>query len=157
MNGEATVQLPAQMSTVAPHVDWLYYFLYWMSVAFFVAIVGTALYFVYKYRRRPGVKAAPTGHNNVLEVTWTFAPLILVVFLFHAGFKGYVQMRVAPANSMEIQVRAYQWAWEFRYPNGSVSLNELHVPVNQPVRMVMTSDDVIHSFYVPAFRIKQDV
>jgi cytochrome c oxidase subunit 2 len=157
MNGEATVQLPEQMSTHAPQVDWLYYFLYWMSVAFFVAITGAALYFVYKYRRRPGVKAAPPSHNTALEIAWTFAPLILLVYLFHQGFRGYMHLRVAPANAMEIRVRAYQWGWEFTYPNGAVEPGELHVPVHRPVRLVMSSSDVIHSFFVPSFRMKQDV
>lgn len=157
MNGEPTVQLPAQYSTVAPQVDWLYYFLYWMSVVLFVGIVGTMCYFVWKYRRRPGVKAEPTGHNSALEIGWTFAPLVVLALLFHWGFQGYTALTVAPANAMEIRVRAYKWGWEFRYPNGATEPRTLHVPVNTPIRLVMSSDDVLHAFYVPTMRVKRDV
>jgi cytochrome c oxidase subunit 2 len=156
MNQEPTFQLPGQWSTVAAQVDWVYYFLYWVSVVLFVGIVGTMLYFVWKYRRRPGVKAEPTGHNTVLELSWTFAPLILLALLFHWGFKGFIFMQVAPANAIDIRVRARKWSWDFEYPNGAHSVNELHVPINRPVRLVLSSEDVIHSFFVPAFRIKRD-
>jgi cytochrome c oxidase subunit 2 len=156
MNQQGTFQLPPQMSTVAESVDWVYYFLYWVSVVLFVGIIGTMLYFVWKYRRRPGVKAEPTGHNTALEIGWTFAPLILLALLFHWGFKSYMDLTVAPANAMDIRVRARKWSWDFEYPNGGHSVNELHVPVNRPVRLVMSSEDVIHSFFVPAFRIKRD-
>lgn len=156
MNTEPTFQLPGQWSTVAPSVDWVYYFIFWVSVVLFVGIVGTMLYFVWKYRRRPGVKAEPTGHNTVLEITWTFTPLILLALLFHWGYRGYMNLFVAPANALEIRVRARKWSWDFEYPNGGHSVNELHVPVNRPVRLVLSSEDVIHSFFVPAFRIKRD-
>lgn len=156
MNAEPTVQLPGQYSTVAPQVDWVFYFLYWTSVVLFVGIIGTACYFVWRYRRVPGVKAEPTGHNTALEVGWTIAPVVLLVLLFHWGFKGYIAMQVPPANAMEIRVGARQWGWDFTYPGGQTSSGDLYVPVNQPVRLVLSSQDVIHSFYVPAFRIKRD-
>src|SRR6266545_3699370 len=118
MHTEPTVQLPVQMSTSAHHVDWLYYFLYWLSVVFFVGITGAVVYFVWKYRRRPGVKAEPTGHNTTLEIAWTVAPIILLVMLFLWGFRGYMDLTVPPANALEIRVRAQKWAWDFEYPNG---------------------------------------
>ena len=151
-----TVQLPGQWSTVAPDVDWMYMFIFWMSVAFFVAITGAAIYFVIKYRRRPGVSAIPTGHNTPLEVTWTIAPVILLAFLFHYGFVGWMKLRVPPPDAIEIRVHAKKWLWEFEYPNGLRTLTNLHVPVHRPVRLILSSDDVLHSFYVPQFRIKQD-
>lgn len=152
-----TVQLPPQWSTIAPEIDWLYYFLFWISVAFFVAIVGAMIFFVLKYRRRPGVEAKPTGHSNLLEVVWTVLPVFLLVYLFHQGFGGYVQGRIAPDDAIEIRVTAKQWSWEFEHPNGFVENNELHIPANKPIKMLMSSQDVIHSFFVPAFRVKRDV
>ncbi|MBL8600302.1 MAG: cytochrome c oxidase subunit II [Myxococcales bacterium] len=156
MNTEPTIQLPGQWSTFAPDVDWVYYFIYWLSVVLFVAITGAAIYFVMKYRRQPGVKAEPSGHNTILEVTWTVTPLILLVVLFHWGFKGYVQLTNPPSDAMDIRVRAQKWSWDFEYPNGGHTVNQLHVPVNRPVRLVMSSSDVIHSMFIPAFRVKRD-
>lgn len=83
--------------------------------------------------------------------------MILVIIIFAWGFKGYLRMRVVPANSMEIKVTGQKWFWSFQYPEGANTVNELVVPVGQPVKLLMSSQDVIHSFYVPAFRIKQDV
>ncbi len=157
MNREPTFQLPGQWSTVAPQIDRSYYFIYWLSVVLFVAITGTLLYFVVKYRRRPGVKAAPTGHNQVLEIAWTVAPLFLLIYLFHDGFRGYIDMWVAPANAIDIRLRASRWQWEFEYPNGNTAVNELRIPRGRPVRLIMTSSDVLHSFFVPVFRTKHDV
>ncbi len=156
MNHEPTVQMPGQWSTFAPHVDYVYYFIYWMSVVLFVGIIGAALYFVWKYQRKPGVQAEPTGHNLPLEVGWTVAPMFFLALLFHWGFEGFVNLTVAPANAMEVRVRARKWSWDFEYPNGAHETNELHVPVNRPVRLVLSSEDVIHSFFVPAFRVKKD-
>ncbi len=156
MNEPATFQLPEQMSTVAGDIDWLYYFIYWLSVVLFVAIIGAMLYWAIKYRERKGHKAEPTGHNMPLEIAWTIAPLFILAFLFHKGFVGYMDMAVAPAGSMEIRVNAKQWGWEFVYPNGG-SDSELHVPVHKPVKLVMGSADVLHSFFVPALRVKRDV
>jgi cytochrome c oxidase subunit 2 len=156
MNEPATFQLPEQMSTIAPSVDWLYYFIYWLSVVMFVAIVVAMVYWAWKYRERPGHKATPTGHNMTLEIAWTVAPVFLLVFMFHKGFEGYINMSVAPADSMVVRVNAKQWAWEFVYPNGGSS-DELHVPVHKPVKLVMGSADVIHDFFSPALRVKRDV
>jgi cytochrome c oxidase subunit 2 len=152
----ATFQLPEQMSTSAEHVDSLYYFIYWLSVVMFVGIIAAMCWFAYKYRRRKGEEAEPTGHNMVLEVAWTVAPIVVLVLLFHWGFKGYMDLSVAPANAMEVRVNAKQWGWEFVYPNGA-SDNELHVPVHQPVKLIMSSTDVLHAFYAPALRAKRDV
>jgi len=153
-----SAQLPPQLSTFAPDVDWMYLFLFWLSVASFVAIVGVMVYFVFRYRRRPGVDAVPTGHGNTaLEIAWTFLPLILLVFLFHEGFRVYVQESVAPQNTVDIHVRGMQWNWEFTHSNGVQEFNQAKIPVHTPVRMIMSSSDVLHSFYVPDFRIKRDV
>ncbi len=151
-------QLPPQMSTFAPDVDWMYLFLFWLSVASFVAIVAVMIYFVVKYRRRPGVDSVPTGHGNTaLELAWTFLPLIVLAFLFHEGFRVYVQESVPPENTVDIHVRGMQWSWEFTHSNGVQEFNEAKIPVHTPVRLIMSSSDVLHSFFVPDFRIKRDV
>ena len=144
------------MSTVAGDVDWLYYFIYWLSVVLFVAIVGAMLYWAIKYRERQGHKAEPTGHNMPLEIAWTVAPIFILVFLFHKGFQGYMDMTVAPANSMEIHVNAKQWSWEFVYPNGGSSHRAARAGA-QAGQARHGVGDVIHSFFVPALRVKRDV
>lgn len=155
---EGTLQLPPQMSTIAPEVDAMYYDIYWISVAFTVAIYAAMLWFMYKYRRRPGRKAKPTGHSDALEIFWTFTPLILLGWLFHAGFQGYIAGVYAPEDSIEIRVKAQQWLWEFEHPGGVIDVpNELKVPVNQPVELIMSSADVLHAFFVPVFRVKRDI
>lgn len=153
----ASFDLPPEMSTLAPRVDWLYNFIWWFSAISFVVITALVIIFVIKYRRRPGHKAEPTGHNTILELTWTFLPLILLVFLFHKGFEQYMAGIVAPPNAIEIHVRGQQWSWEFQYDNGAKETGNLWVPVHTPVKLVMSSADVLHAFFVPAFRIKRDV
>ena len=151
-------QLPHPASTLAPSVDWLFQFIFWISVVMFALIVGTMLFFVFKYRAKPGEKPrAPGGKHLALELFWTFAPLILLFALFHWGFKSYVFAAVAPANSLEFRVRAKKWNWEFEYPSGTREGGLLVVPVHQPVKLIMSSEDVLHAFYVPSFRVKRDV
>jgi len=151
-------QLPKAASTLAPSVDWLFQFIFWISVVMFVLIVGTMLFFVAKYRAKPGQKpTAPGGSHLTLELFWTFAPLLLLVMLFHWGFKSYVFAAVAPAGALEFRVRAKKWNWEFEYPSGTREGSLLVVPVHQPIKLIMSSDDVLHSFYVPEFRVKRDI
>lgn len=150
--------LPPQASTVAPAVDSLFQFIFWVSAFFFLLIVGLMLAFVIRFRKRPGYQKAsdaPT-HNTFLELTWSGIPLVLVMVMGVWGFKVFLDINTPPANAYEIQVTGQKWKWLFTYPNGYVD-EALHVPVDQPVRLVMTSEDVIHSFFVPAFRIKKDV
>lgn len=150
--------LPPSGSTVAPGVDKIFYTIFWISVFFFALIVVLGSYFVFRYRRRKGGAIHGEGptHNTPLEITWTVVPLIIVIGIFYFGFKGFLDMSVAPLNSYQVQVTAQKWKWLFTYPNGYVDEN-LHVPVDTPITLVMQSQDVIHSFYVPDFRIKRDV
>ncbi len=149
--------MPPQVSTVARGVDWLFNFILAISVFFFILIVVVMVIFVIKYRRREGQQAESSpSHNTALEITWTVIPVIIVIVIFFFGFKGFLDMATPPANAYEILVDAQKWKWSFNYPNGYVDEN-LHVPVDRPVRLVMSSADVIHSLYVPAFRIKMDV
>ncbi|MEO0649051.1 MAG: cytochrome c oxidase subunit II [Planctomycetota bacterium] len=152
-----TFFFPEQASTVAGDIDSLFYLIYWVSVVSFVLVIGATAFFAWHYREREGKRAIKTStHDNTLEMTWTIIPTILVAVMFWIGFKGFLDLKRAPENSYEIQVTGYQWDWTFTYPNGFKS-RELHVPANQPVRLVMSSIDVIHSLFIPAFRVKQDV
>lgn len=149
--------MPPQVSTVAQNVDWLFNFILAISVFFFALIVVVMVVFVLKYRRREGEGAQPSAsHNLPLELTWTGIPVAIVIVIFFFGFKGYLDMATPPANAYEIMVEGQKWNWSFTYPNGYVDAN-LHVPVDRPIQLVMSSADVIHSLYVPVFRIKQDV
>ena len=149
--------LPVQASDGAAGVDRLFFFIFGVSLFFFALIVILMVAFVIRYRRREGIEPEPSPHHSTaLELTWTGIPLLLVIVIFVWGFKVYLDMRTPPANSYEVQVTGQKWKWLFTYPTGHVDEN-LHVPIDQPVRLVMTSEDVIHSFFVPAFRIKQDV
>ena len=158
MTSDPTFWMPSAAATQAEVVDLLYYFLYYVSLASFVVIMAVLLYFVVTYRAKSkGERAvSPGGHNTLLEIGWTIPPAIVSVFVFVVGAKGFIDMKSPPADSMEIQVTAYKWAWQFTYPGGHKDPN-LHVPPNRPVRLVMSSDDVLHSFFIPSFRIKQDI
>ena len=130
-----------------------------MSAFFFFAITGAVVYLVIRYRHRPGHKAEPSAaHSDALEITWTIIPTIICVLLFVYGWRSYMDMTAIPETRPEnqIAVTARKWSWNFRYYNG-VEDNVLHVPVNQPVKLIMTSQDVLHSFFVPVFRQKMDV
>ncbi|MGB0679988.1 MAG: cytochrome c oxidase subunit II [Polyangiales bacterium] len=154
---DGTIQLPAQGSTFAAEIDWLYYFIYWASVIAFVAIMGAMLYFMWRYRRRPGVAAKPPAHAVKLELFWTFSPLIFLFLLFHWGFQTYVATAIAPDDARVIRVTGKQWNWSFVHENGMAEAGELTVPQHTPVKLVMSSADVLHSFFVPEFRVKKDV
>lgn len=147
---------PVQGSTTAQDVDWLFNFILAISVFFFVFIIGLMLWFAFRYRRRPGHEVGDAPHHNTaLEVTWTTIPLLLAIAIFYYGFVGYLDMTVRPAHSYEIKVSGQKWKWLFTYPNGHVDDN-LHVPSELPTTLLMTSEDVIHSVYIPDFRVKTD-
>lgn len=157
-NRQGTIQLPPALSTIAAEIDWVYYVLFWGSVVTFVLITATMFAFIWRYRYRGQPRRLEElGNHTKLELFWTFSPLIFLALLFHWGFQSYVRAAVPPPNTIDIRVRGMQWNWEFEYPNGMVQLNELVVPVHKPVRLVMSSSDVIHSFFIPSFRLKKDV
>jgi cytochrome c oxidase subunit 2 len=149
---------PESASTFAGDVDWVFNFIFYVSLLFFAIIVGCMFAFLVKYRRRrPGESAqAQITHNTPLEILWSVVPGVLLIFMFWWGFRGFMEMRTIPDNAYEINVNAYQWAWEFQYPGG-ITHDELHVPQDRPVRLIMGSQDVIHSLFIPAFRAKRDV
>lgn len=150
--------LPRKASTVAQELDWAFYYVYGWSVLMFIGVVAAMLYFAYRYRRRTDKDVtSEIDHSTKLEVIWTAIPVAIVVSIFFVGLKGYIDAMVAPASAYEIQVTAQKWSWVFTYPNGKISMNELAVPKDRPVRLIMSSKDVIHSLWIPEFRIKQDV
>lgn len=158
MEHNKTFWLPEQASTFAGMVDWAFNLYLWISLFFFALIVALIILFMIRYRRRRQDRLA-TGqmtHNTLLETSWTVIPLLIVMGLFFLGMRGWWHMQVAPSDSMLVDVVGMKWKWTFNYPQG-FSNDTLVVPVNKPVRLRVTSTDVIHSFYVPAFRTKADV
>lgn len=143
------------------HVDWMFYAILGLSIFCFVAITFAVVYLAWRYRHRPGHRAEPSkAHDNVLEVTWTIIPSIICVFIFIGGWKGYLNMTTAPHEALEINVSGIKWNWSFTYEKDTETVSnvaELHVPVDRPVKLIMRSEDVLHSFYIPAMRTKQDV
>ena len=149
--------LPPPDSVASGAVDHAFHFVMYVSYFFFALIFGLIVLFVVKYRRRPGAEAVKTAKSSLaLEATWSLIPLALTIVMFYLGFVGYMELRSPPARAYEISVLARKWSWQFTYPDGTID-NNLHVPVGEPVRLVMTSDDVIHSLSIPAFRVKMDV
>jgi cytochrome c oxidase subunit 2 len=149
--------LPPPDSTMAGEVHSLFYFILWVCTFFFLLIVSLMIYFVIRYRRREGHGPGDApSHNTLLEITWTVIPLIVVTIIFYWGFVGYIKMRLPPRESYEINVVARQWSWQFKYAEGYDDII-LHVPAGEPVRLIMRSEDVIHSLSIPDFSVKMDV
>ncbi len=154
---DAPYNFPHAASAWAEQIDFLYLAILWISVFFFVGIVGVMCWFCVKYRRQPGVGSQPsTSHNTVLELAWSIFPSIILVWIFWIGARDYFATQIAPDSAEEIQVVARQFGWVFTYPDGDSS-TELHLVQDRPVRLIMRSDDVLHSFYVAAFRQKKDI
>ena len=148
---------PEQASTFAERVDALYYYLLSVSGFFVLLIFALIFYFAIKYRRRSeGEQTPPILGSIPLEVVWIVIPFILVMIMFVWGASLYFTAFSPPANAMEIFVIGKQWMWKVQHPEGRREIDELHVPVGYPVKLTITSQDVIHSFYIPAFRIKMD-
>ena len=158
MNRLSEFMLPPQRSTLAEGTDALFNFINVTSIILLIGITFAIIYFAWKYRRRSENDVTPViTHNSYLEITWSVIPLILVMIVFGWGLSGYVNLTTPPDDAYEIRVVGKSWLWEFHYETGHVSVNELHVPVNRPVKLVMISDDVLHSLYIPDFRVKMDV
>jgi cytochrome c oxidase subunit 2 len=155
--GKAEWGLPLQGSDVAVMWDHLYWFLFWLSVFFFILIVGGMLYFCFAYRAQPGKKTKYIVDHHALEAFWTIIPTILLLGIFGWGWNVYKHQISAPSDAMEIRVIAKQWLWTFQYEDGRTEAAKLVVPLGKPIKLVMSSVDVLHSFFIPNFRVKQDV
>ena len=143
---------------MAPGYDLLFNSLTALLIFCLVLIMGAMVYFVWKYRYRGGAHmAVEISHNTALEVAWSVIPLFVVIGLFAWGFKNYLDMVIPPKDAIEIRVTGQKWSWSFEYENGATSGNEIAVPINKPVKLIMTSNDVLHAFFIPSFRVKMDV
>ena len=148
---------PEVASTIAASVDRLYFFLIGVTVLFSVSIFLCILYFAVKYRRRPGRTAEQVSGGLGLEIAWTVVPFLITLVMFTWGSTLYIANSRVPDQAMDIYVVGRQWMWKIQHPSGRREINELHVPVGQAVKLTLASQDVIHSFFIPAFRVKQDV
>lgn len=150
--------LPDQASNFAAPVDLAFNLIYAVSIFFFLLIVGLTVYFFVKYAREKDDPIPPHyTHHHTLEIAWTIIPTIIVFTFFYWGARDYMAMNVAPADAEEIKITGKQWLWQVTYKNGYNAVNELRVPLNKAIRLLMSSEDVLHSFYVPEFRVKMDV
>ncbi len=150
--------IPPQASTGAQQVDWLFLAITLVMLFFVVIVFFPITWLAIKYRR--GSKADrsnPSHGSNLIEVGWTTFPIILSIALFCWGAISYYQIQSPPANALQVQLIGKQWMWKLQHAEGKREINELHLPLGQAVTLTMTSQDVIHSFFIPAFRVKEDV
>lgn len=149
---------PEQASTFAWQVDLLYFYLIAVSVAFSIPIVAAIFFFGLKYRERQKYATPDEMHGSiVLETTWSIIPFVVSMTIFLGGAYVYYNQYTPPQDAMEVYVVGKQWMWKLQHSSGQREINELHVPVHTKVKLTMTTEDVLHSFYIPAFRTKADV
>jgi len=144
------------ISNFANSVDGTFLFTLIVSVFFLVLITVLMIFFVIKYSRKRNPKATNIHGNMFLEIAWTGIPTILVLIMFWYGWQGYKEMVNVPENALPIDVTAQMWKWNFKYEDGKTT-DSLYVPVNTPIKLTLHSNDVNHSFFIPAFRLKKDV
>jgi cytochrome c oxidase subunit 2 len=155
----AQVQLfPDQASTMAPRVDALYFVLLAFSGFFSILIAALIIYFAIRYRRKSTKELPPPIHGSIsLEVVWSVVPLLIALGIYAWGAQVFFDMHQPPDDSLEVYVVAKQWMWHIQHSGGQREINELHVPLGKPIKLTLISQDVIHNFALPAFRVKQDV
>lgn len=152
------IWFPEQASTTARHVDWLFYFLTSVTGAVALLVAFLLIFFSVRYRRRPGQSPPPAMHGSTpLELTWTLTTLAIFMVFFVWGATIYYGAYRAPDHATIIYGIGRQWMWKFQHPDGQREISDLHVPVGQPFKLLLTSEDVIHSFFVPEFRVHMDV
>lgn len=158
--GSGTLWLPKAISPNAPGVDNLFYFIFWLSGIFFAVLIAVTIYLLIKYKKsdsNPLPTPSPT-HNTKMELAWSIIPFILVMIIFAWGYVGWMETSIAPKGAKEIYVTGRKWFWEFNYPKEDLKVShEMVIPVNTPIKLIMTSKDVIHSFFIPNARAKRDV
>lgn len=161
------------MTEVAKDTDYMFMWLWWFCVIWFVGLMGIMVYWCIKYRRKPGkISERSPSHNLTLELAWTIIPTLFLVWIFFKGFWGYMEKMVpaAAGNGLELKLTGYKWSWDLEYPNGLVinrgisstsfggeSVPVFYVPADVPVKLRMNATDVMHSFWIPDFRVKQDL
>jgi cytochrome c oxidase subunit 2 len=153
-----TPLFPEAASSMAGRVDALYFFLLGLTAFFSVLIAGLIVFYAVKYRRRSPDSVGKQVHGGfVLEITWTVIPFLITMVIFVWGASVFFAMTHPPADTLNIYVVGKQWMWKFQHLDGQREINELHVPLGRDVKLIATSEDVIHDVFVPAFRIKADV
>ena len=153
-----TPLFPEQASNFAPEVDHLLFYLLGVSIFFTVLIFAAIFYFAIRYRRRSEQELPHVVHGGMaLEIVWTVIPFGLTMVMFSWGAEIFFRESRPPDNALQIYAVGKQWMWKVQHMEGRREINELHVPMGRPVKLTMTSEDVIHSFFIPAFRVKQDV
>lgn len=149
---------PPSASTVASDVDLLYFFILGVSTFFAVGVSIAVLLFTVKYhRRRPADVGADIHGSLTLELIWTGIPFVLAMVMFVWGAQVFFTLSKPPADAMDLFVTGKQWMWKVQHPDGVREINAMHVPINRPIRLTMGSEDVIHDYFIPAFRVKMDV
>ena len=150
--------VPESASTVSWKVDALYFYLSGVTLFFSLLIGSVLIFFVIRYRRRtPYEIPRPVAGSHKLETIWTVIPFVIAMTMFGWGARVYFDQYKVPENAIEVYVVGKQWMWKLQHATGQREINELHVPVNRKIKLIMTSEDVIHDFFVPAFRTKADV
>ena len=149
---------PEQASAQAAQVDGIYFFMLAVTAFFSLLIAGLVVLFAIKFRRRDEDEVGVAIHGSLaLELLWTIIPFLICMVMFAWGAKVFFQLYRAPAGAMEVYVVGKQWMWKVQHMDGHREINELHVPVGRPVKLIMGSEDVLHSYFIPAFRVKADV
>src|SRR3954452_14842874 len=149
---------PEQASAQAAQVDGVFFFMVAVTAFFSLLIATLVVVFAIKYRRRHKDEIGAAIHGSlVLELLWTVIPFLITMVMFGWGAKVFFDIYRPPAGAMEIYVVGKQWMWKAQHMEGQREINELHVPIGRPVKLIMGSEDVIHSFFIPAFRVKADV
>jgi cytochrome c oxidase subunit 2 len=160
------LKLPENVSTYGGQIDGIFYLILWITGIIFIVVEALLLFFLFRYRRREGKPARYTHGSNRLEVIWTIVPAVICVVLAMLSRRSWAEIKQSmPQGAMNVEIVAEQFAWNLRYPgvdgklntaDDVVSLNQLHIPVGRPVVVSLRSKDVIHSFFLPEFRVKQD-
>lgn len=155
----STFWMPPQASTFAVEADAIYYFIYWLCVLSFVLLMAATALFAWKYRRKSeDQKTSPVKHNFRLEFLWSAIPTVLLVVVFAWSHEPFMVMSQQPSDALQVNVTGQTWAWTIEYPSlNKTCTDQLVVPVNEKVNLRLKSNDVIHSFWIPAFRLKKDV
>lgn len=148
---------PARLQTTTEAIDPVFMFIFGACLVLLVGITATMIAFVVRYHRSRSPEPTSNVASNLwLEIVWSVLPTLLVLAMFWYGWAGYLSLRNVPDGAMEVTAIARQWSWSFSYPDGRTS-QKLYVPVGKPIRVELVSKDVIHGFYLPAFRVKRDV
>lgn len=155
--------MPEAASVTVPSVDEPFWLIYWTCVVAFVLVMAPMFWFMWKYRRKtPDQKAEDqTDHNQILEIAWSAIPLVFFILIFVWGFRGFLDLQTPPGDAMVLRVTGAKWQWTVKYEDAGVTVTgqgaEIPVPQGRPVKLLMTSVDVLHSFFIPNFRVKMDV